>query len=228
MTPQEFFKGWWKYIPVQDMNVALSYASKGEFYPAAGDVFKAFSLLQPRDCKVVILGQDPYPQKGIATGIAFGNSADTPEDKLSPSLEVIKEAAIDYTIPHHVLTFDNTLESWAKQGVLMLNSSLTVKPGTPGSHALYWKPFIEKFLQSFSEWNIGLVYVLFGKQAQSFKNCIKDPYAVIYEVEHPAALARRNEKLPQDLFKNINKLLYAQYGEKIEWYHEEDYGEFNI
>lgn len=228
MTPQEFFKDWYKYIPVNDMNVALSYISKGEFYPAAENVFKAFSLVSARDTRVIFLGQDPYPQKGVATGIAFGNSADTPEDKLSPSLEVLKEAAIDYTVPHHVLTFDNTLESWAKQGVLMLNSSLTVKPGTPGSHALYWKPFTENFLKKFAEWNPGMIYVLFGKQAQSFEKCLDKSSPRVIKVEHPAALARRNEKLPQDLFKNINQILYGLYGEKIEWYHEEDYGEFTI
>lgn len=227
MTAAEFFGQWYRYIDEKDMNTALSYAQKDGFYPDAGNVFKAFKFFNPQHTKVVMLGQDPYPQKGRATGLAFANPPEIPSNDLSPSLEVLKEAAIDYTIPHHILTFDQTLESWARQGVFLLNSSLTVKPGTPGSHALYWKPFMEKLLSRFSESNLGVVYVLFGKQAQYYEQFIKDPYAPIHKVDHPAALARRNEKLPQDLFKQINQLLYAQYGEKIQWYKEEDYGEFN-
>lgn len=72
-----------------------------------------------------MLGQDPYPQKGVATGILFGNRKEVDEDNLS-SLNVVKEAAINFEVPHYCITFDQTLESWAKQGILMINSALTV------------------------------------------------------------------------------------------------------
>lgn len=229
MTQQEFFKDWYPYIDSQSLNVALSYVSKEkEYYPEAGNVLKAFTMCSAKDTNAVFLGQDPYPQKGVATGILFGNKASVPEDSLSPSLQIVKEAAINYTIPHRVLTFDNTLEAWAKQGILMLNSSLTVKPRMPGTHTLYWKPFIAKFLESFSQCNGGIAYVLFGKQAQSFKKYISPLSGKIWEVEHPAALARRHEKLPDDLFREIKDYIYGISGQKIEWFHEEDYGEFNL
>lgn len=229
MTPQEFFGDWFPYIDTKSMNVALSHLAKEkEYFPAASDVFRAFTMCKARDTVAVFLGQDPYPQKGVATGILFGNRADVPEDKLSPSLQVVKEAAINYEIPHRVLTFDNTLESWAKQGILMINSSLTVKPYTPGSHALYWRPFVAHFLKEFSLSNPGVVYVLFGRQAQVFKNYICPVSGKIIEVEHPAALARRNEKMPYSVFKDVQDYVYGITGVKLQWFHEEDYGEFRI
>lgn len=229
MTPKEYFGDWYPYIDTKSMNVALSYLSREkEYYPNASDVFRAFTLCKARDTVAVFLGQDPYPQKDVATGVLFGNRATTPEDKLSPSLQVIKEAAINYEKPHHVLTFDNTLESWAKQGILMINSSLTVKPYTPGSHYLYWRPFIANFLKAFSSSNGGVVYVLFGKQAQAFKPYINPITSKVIEVEHPAALARRHEKVPYSVFTEVRDFVYGITGEKIEWFHEEDYGDFNL
>lgn len=62
--------------------------------PAKQNIFRAFKLCFLKDCKVIMLGQDPYPQKGVATGILFGNSADTPEERLSPSLQVVKESVM--------------------------------------------------------------------------------------------------------------------------------------
>lgn len=227
MTPQEYFKDWYPYIDVQSMNVALSYLQKEKNYcPEPANVFKAFTMCKAKDTVAVFLGQDPYPQVGVATGILFGNSAATPEDRLSPSLQVVKEAAINYEIPHHVLTFDNTLESWAKQGILMLNSSLTVRAYAPGSHTLYWRAFVSQFLKRFSESHCGIVYVLFGKQAQSFKPYISKLSGKIIEVEHPAALARRHEKLPYSLFREVKDYVYGTTGQTLEWFHEEDYGEF--
>ena len=123
-------------------------------------------LLSEHDVKIVFLGQDPYPQKGVATGVLFGNKEGTTE--LSPSLEVIKEAAINYETPHPPLKFDVTLESWAKQGILMINSALTCEMNKVGSHVMLWRPFMSKFLQNLSNSNTGLVYVLFGDQAQTF------------------------------------------------------------
>lgn len=220
MTQQEYFGDWYPYLNMRALNTALQYSCKGPFYPIPQNVFRAFTLCSARDTTVVFLGQDPYPQKDVATGIAFANDASTPEERLSPSLQVLKEAAIDYTKPHGPIEFDNTLESWGKQGVLLLNSALTVKPGTPGSHALYWREFISSFLLKFSSLNPSVLFVLFGKQAQGFKSSIKA--ANIIEVEHPASLARTKSKLPQDLFPTISRYVFGLTGEKIQWFNELD------
>lgn len=191
-------------------------------------MFRAFTLCSLKDCRIVFLGQDPYPQKGIATGILFGNKVDTSEDKLSPSLEVIKEAAVNYEIPHYELRFDNTLESWAKQGILMINSALTCVVNKTGSHTLNWRPFISKLIKNISK-ERGIIFVLFGRQAQSFKSYIDESCNAIIEVEHPSYFARTNTKMPYSVFTDINKLLKNQYNTEIVWYNDNsnnnNYGE---
>lgn len=187
--------------------------------PALSDVFKAFNLCTYSNCTVVFLGQDPYPQKGIATGILFGNNKGTPNSELSPSLQIIKDAAIDLEVPHNFINFDVSLESWAKQGVLMLNSALTCEVNKVGSHTMIWRPFISKFIRNFSSKTTGIIYVLFGRQAQTFKPYISKGNEII-EIEHPAYFARMNQSMPSELFTDINKLLKDKYGITIEWYQE--------
>ena len=223
MTIEEYFGDWMKVIDRQELIRVSSWLSKqnpSTLCPSHADVFKAFTLCSLNDCKVIFLGQDPYPQKGVATGILFGNKADTPEDKISPSLDVIKEACINYEIPHQELVFDNTLESWAKQGILMLNSALTCTVNNIGSHTLNWRQFIVKLLKNMSIREYGIIYVLFGRQAQSFKQYIDAEHNNIIEVEHPSYFARTKTKMPYYTFTIINKLLKDRYGTNIEWYQE--------
>lgn len=186
--------------------------------PNIQDVFKAFYLCPYNDLKVVMIGQDPYSQKDVATGIAFGNFSNTSEEDLSPSLQVIKEAAINYEINHNVYYFDNSLEDWCKQGVLLLNSALTCRLGQPNSHLLLWRPFISKFLNNLSICHPGLIYVLFGSTAKTFKPYIHNGH--IIEIEHPAWFVRTGKKMPSKLFTDINKLLKTHFDTTIEWYRE--------
>ena len=121
---------------------------------------------------MVFLGQDPYPQRGVATGILFGNSEDTSEEYLSPSLKVVKEAAINYEIPcsaqdSNVLS--NSIRLW---GILMINTALTCEVGRVGAHFDIWKPFVSKLIHNMSYKDGGMIYVLFGSQAGLFKNDI--------------------------------------------------------
>ena len=147
----------------------------------------------------------PYPQKDIATGILFGNNI-TKESDLSPSLKVIKNCCINYSIPHNNIIFDNSLESWAKQGILMLNSALTCEINKVGSHTMLWRNFIIYLIKMLSNRNFGIIYVLFGKQAQTFEPFINKDTNVIIKVNHPAYYARINKDMP-DIFKQIDKLL---------------------
>ena len=157
----------------------------------------------------------------MATGILFGNSKETPEDKLSPSLQVVKESAINFEIPHNIITFDQTLESWAKQGILMINSALTCEVNKVGSHVNQWRPFVSKLVKNLSYRETGLIYVLFGKQAQTLKPYIDERYNDIIEVEHPAYFARTNKIMPYSVFEQMNNILYGRYGEKIILFNEE-------
>lgn len=224
MTLDEYFGDWMKVIDRTGLNNVM--AKVGQEYrrkplcPAQSDVFRAFELCSLNDLKVVMLGQDPYPQKGVATGVLFGNRKEVDEDNLSPSLNVIKEAAINFEVPHYCITFDNSLESWSKQGILMINSALTVEMNRIGSHVMLWRPFIAKLLKNLSEYNTAIVYVLFGRQAQTFKPYINDRFNHIIEIEHPAYFARSGTKMPHQLFVDISNKVKEIYGVPIKWYEE--------
>jgi uracil-DNA glycosylase len=167
-----------------------------------------------------MLGQDPYPQQNIATGLLFGNKNNTKESEISPSLKIIKEAAMDYEISHYGDTFDITLESWAKQGVLLFNSALTVEMNKVGSHTMLWRPFISTLIKNISNYNTAIIYVLFGKQAKTFKPYINKTFNYIIEVEHPAYFYRNKMRMPYNIFKDINVILENIYGESIQWYNK--------
>lgn len=224
MTAEEYFGDWIKVIDRNVLNHLLNtlndlYKTKN-IYPKKSLVFKAFRLCKLSDLKALMLFQDPYFQKDIATGIALGNSIDTPENKLSPSLQVIKEAVINFEVPHNCINFDPTLESWESQGVLLLNSALTVEEGRPNSHSIMWREFIKRLLLNLSEYNSGIIYALFGDKAKSFKDYIDSRHNYIYTEYHPAYYVRNNMKMPGTIFQKINNKMYDLYGTKIDWYKE--------
>ena len=224
MTLEEYFGGWMRVIDKRELESVLSklgpeYKRK-PICPAQNSVFKAFEVCPYDKLKVVMLGQDPFPQKGVATGILFGNKEGTRDEDLSPSLQIVKEAAINFEIPHNCIIFDPTLESWAKQGILMINSALTVEMNKVGSHAMLWRPFIASLLKNLSENETGIIYVLFGKQAQTFKPYINKQLNTVLEENHPAYFARTGEAMPHTVFEQISKLTKGIYGIPITWYQE--------
>ena len=226
MTIDEYFGDWMKVLDrketVKIMNW-LKTTDSSTLCPSIKKVFKAFKLCSYNECKVIFIGQDPFPQKGVAQGVLFGNSSNTPEDKLSPSLKVVKESVINFDIPHNLITFDPTLESWAKQGILMLNSALTTEVGKVGIHTLKWRPFIGSFLKNMSEKNPGIIYVFFGSQAKSLNTYINNNNNYKLFIEHPAYYARLNKRMPSDIWYTVQKLVYNIYGTSIEWYKEETF-----
>lgn len=224
MLIEEYFGDW---LEVMDTSKLMSVVHKvnnlyatTEVNPEYSDIFKAFRLCSRKDCRIVFIGQDPYPQKFTATGLLFANKKGT--INLSPSLEVIKEASINYTVPHNPIVFDITMESWAKQGILMLNSSLTCEIGKPGSHTMLWRPFISDFLSRLSVVETGLVYVLFGTQAQTFEPYINSSLNDILRSKHPAYYARIGKRMPSDIFIKINSIMKSRYNTCIEWFKEQD------
>ena len=224
MTLKEYFEDWLSVIDETELSIimrrlSVEYKIKS-ICPEQSNVFKAFSLCPLKNLKVVFIGQEPYPQKGVATGILFGNNKEISDENLSPSLKVIKEAVVNFDIPHNCIIFDPTLESWAKQGILMLNSALTVELNKVGSHTALWRPFIAKLLKNLSVYDTAIVYVLFGKQAQSFNPYINSRFNHIFEIEHPAYFARNGTKMPSKLFSDINSILKGLYNEDIRWYKE--------
>ena len=209
MTTSEYFGGWMKVLPINELFMVVNLVNRnyshGSYTPEYKDIFRAFELCPFEKCRVVMLGQDPYPQKGVATGILFGNRKET--KVVSPSLRVVMES-----VNPEGNDFDITLESWAKQGILMINSSLTCEINKVGSNFLLWKPFISKFLVNLSAERDDIVYVMFGRQAESFISYLSQ--GVILSEKHPAYYARYNTRMPSRIFDEVNKHVI---GEKIQW-----------
>ena len=222
MTIEEYFGDWSGIVDLREADKIMRKlsASNTVICPRIRDIFKAFKLCSFHNLRCIIIGMDPYPQKDVATGIAFGNSSDTPEQFLSPSLAVLKESVIDYTIPHRTITFDPSLEKWEAQGVLLLNSALSCELGKVGSHCLLWRPFITSFLTNLSKCSTGIVYVLMGSQAQSLEPYINSRFNFIIRIRHPSFYARTKTRMPSNVWTQINKILIDQNGYGIEWYKE--------
>lgn len=149
-------------------------------FPSVDLIFEAFKKTPFSNVKIVLLGQDPYPTKGDAHGLAFSCLTKTPA-----SLRIIfKELKRTHDIDR-----SHNLTDWADQGVLLLNQVLTVREGLPGSHKnIGWENLTIEVLKLLTEEKQGLVFMLFGKQAQSYIPYIQHPEKhCILAVDHPAA-----------------------------------------
>ena len=220
MTIQEYFGDWSKVVDLHEADRIIKKlsASNHIICPQLKDIFKAFTLCPLNNLRVVVIGQDPYPQRGIATGLAFANSSDTIQ--LSPSLEILKESVINYTIPHRTINFDPSLEKWEAQGVLLLNSALSCELGRVGSHMLMWRPFMKSLLTNLSYYHTGLVYLLMGTQAQTLEPYINKQFNHVVRIRHPSWYARQKQRMPSDIWQEINSILIGQNGYGIEWFTE--------
>lgn len=226
MTIEQYFGDWTKAIDLQQANKIMRYLAslRQPVCPNIKDIFKAFRLCPLSKVRVVIIGQDPYfnyiNNVPVATGLAFANASDTLEKNYSPSLKVLRDSVIDFTMPHNSIIFEPDLESWEEQGVLLLNTSLSCIKGSPRSHTLLWRPFITSLLANIPKYNYGLVYVLMGSDAQSLEPYIEHQYNHIIKCRHPAYYARMKEPMPSDIWKKINDILIAYNGYGIQWYKE--------
>ena len=234
MTIQEYFGDWSKVVDLTEADriIRKLSASNHTVCPQIKDIFKAFRLCPINSLRVVVMGQDPYsnlkttvldgsPSRiPVATGIAFANTSDTQEKNYSPSLEVLRESVINYTVPHRTVNFDPSLEKWEEQGVLLLNSALSCEVGRVGSHTLLWRPFIKSLLTNLSKYHTGIVYVLMGSQAQSFEPYIDSRTNHVIRIRHPSWYARQRQRMPSDIWQKINSILIGLNGSGIEWYKE--------
>lgn len=221
MTVDEYFGDWIKIIDKSLLYKTINKLNQlNNFTPDKSLVFKAFRLCSLHNCKVIMIGENPYLQKNIATGVLFGNKTSTEDKKLSLSLQIIKNAAIDLERPKDSCIFDPSLESWAKQGCLMLNSSLTVEINKHNSHKMIWYEFMIAFLKHLSQYETGLIYVLFGNDAKNLSRFINKKTNFILTEELPSYYAKINKPMHSKIFYDINKLLKLKYNQTINWYEQ--------
>jgi len=185
------------------------------FTPPLKQMFRAFEVCPVNDLKVVILGQDPYPQIGVADGIAFSCS-NTKE--LQPSLKYLLDEVNRSVYNGHPGSLDPDLTRWAEQGVLLINTAFTTTVGKIGQHYNIWKPFLA-YLFDYLTWNeAGLVYAYMGKQAQEWSEAVNDNNYKFF-VSHPASAAyNKQERWNSDnLFVKVNEVVERQFNAKITW-----------
>lgn len=181
-------------------------------YPKGGDIFNAFSLTPPDKVKAVIIGQDPYHGPGQAHGLSFSvPDGVTPPPSLN---NIFKEIESDLGIR---MSGSGNLEKWARQGVLMLNASLTVQAGMPASHSkIGWEHFTDAVISYLSANRKGIVFLLWGNYARSKRSLIDASRHYILEAAHPSPLAR-GAFFGCRHFSKTNRILESQGLAPIDW-----------
>jgi uracil-DNA glycosylase len=188
---------------------------ESKYYPDDNSIFRCFYMTPFDNINVVILGQDPY-HNGSATGLCFdvklGNS-------LNPSLQnIYKELESEGFYP----VKDGNLESWTKQGVLLLNTALTVSPSEPESHLELWSSFSKKIIEKISEKDF-VIWVILGKKAADWKEYITNKNHIVLEATHPSPFSALKDSGSQrafigsGIFKSVNGELLKRGFEKISW-----------
>lgn len=183
--------------------------------PGRGRVFRAFDYFKPKDTKVIIIGQDPYPNKQDACGLAFSVEHNIIPRSLN---NIFKELCSDmgYSTPHY-----GNLERWAKQGVLLLNSVLTVEEGKSGSHAKKgWEEFTTDKIQKAIDCNNPLVIICWGRYAKIKLLDLKlNDKILVLEGGHPSPLGNPNEHFfGKKYFSQANEWLKQNGLKEIDWY----------
>ena len=186
--------------------------NKNTCYPIKSEVFNAIKLTPYSNVKVVIVGQDPYHGEGEAHGLSFSVLC----KKLPPSLKnIYKELYEDLGI---IPSTSGNLTCWSKEGVLLLNSVLTVKKDSPASHKdLGWQEFTDEVIRKLEEKDEVIVYILWGNFAKSKKTLITNPNHFIIESAHPSPFSARYGFFGSKCFSRTNKILIDNGLEPINW-----------
>jgi len=209
----------WKQV-FEDSKDEFEYLDKiiqTEVFPEKKNVFKAFELTSLDNVKVVLLGQDPYHQKKKngkprAQGLSFSVSKD---DDIPVSLtNIYKELQNEY--PEYKIPTHGDLTSWARQGVLLLNSSLTVEPGKPGSHGVVWHGFLSRVFQAIGEVNKNCIYLLWGNFAKDIGEYAPE-FAIKLLTSHPSGFSVNKGFFGCGHFKEVNRILAEKGIEPIQW-----------
>lgn len=212
----------WKKVLIDEFNKPYFLALK-EFlveekqkytvYPAGANIFNAFACTPFDQVKVVIIGQDPYHGPGQAHGLSF-----SVQDGIQkpPSLQnIFKELHEDVgkEIPE-----SGNLESWARQGVMLLNATLTVRANQPGSHQKHgWEQFTDSVIKTLSDKKSGLVFLLWGRFAQDKAALIDSSKHYILKAAHPSPFSAYNGFFGCKHFSKTNEILQSQGKTPINW-----------
>lgn len=201
-----------KYFKELMQKVDKEYATKTVF-PARENIFKAIELASLEDIKVVTIGQDPYPTKGEADGLAFSVNKGVAIPRSLQNIFKELHDDIGFEIPKH-----GSLESWAKQGVLLINTILTVEEGKANSHKkLGWQIFTRNLIKYINENKQNVCYMLWGKKAQRYAKYIDKNNNLILTAAHPSPLSCNKGFYGCKHFSKANEYLKSTCQKEIDW-----------
>ncbi len=181
------------------------------FTPQVKDVFNGIIQCPYEDLKLVVIGQDPYPQIGVADGIAFSCSKGP---GIQHSLRMINQAIKD-DFPDYQDKTD--LSVWSQQGILMLNTAFTTEIGKPGTHYAIWEPFMSYLLDHIANAKPNLVYLFLGKKAQEWADSVGDD-AIKIMTSHPASAAYTGNKWNHNnVFLKASEAVKERFDYTIKW-----------
>ncbi len=183
------------------------------YYPEKKNIFKALEICPINKTKVVILGQDPYHGKDQAHGLAFSVQKSQP---IPPSLKnIFKELQLDMGIS---IPANGDLQRWARQGVLLLNSILTVSPESPGSHKnIGWEEYTDSIIEKLNDQKENLVFMLWGAYAQKKDKLLNSKEHLILKAPHPSPLSAYRGFIGCKHFSKCNQYLKEKNIDVIKW-----------
>ena len=200
---------------MKNLSIFLNNEKKNNkiIYPPGSKIFNALNLTPFNSVKVIILGQDPYHGQNQANGLSFSVEIG---NKIPPSLQnIFKELNSDLNI---LPSQHGDLSNWAKQGVLLLNTILTVESSKPSSHSNKgWEIFTDKILHSLSSLKKNLVFILWGKKAQEKISLIDESKHKILKSSHPSPYSANNGFFGSHPFSKTNFFLESKNIDKINW-----------
>lgn len=203
--------GGWGDLPFFQSELSqLAAKIDGPFLPPADKTFAALQRIQPDDVKIIILGQDPYHTVGKADGFAFSIPVGF-GGRLDSLGNIFKELDSDLQVPRT----KTSLDDWADQGVLLLNTALTVPPGEPKAHAkLGWSSLVQQIIERLN--NRPRAYVLWGNPAQSYAKHIVGDH-LVHMSAHPSPLSVHRGFFGSRPFSKVNQWLIEQGKQPIDW-----------
>ena len=209
LLDEEFKKEYFKNL----VSFVKSEYQQHRIYPPGSQIFNAFQYCPLDQTKVVIIGQDPYHGPGQANGLCFSVAEGV---RMPPSLvNIFKELKDDLGVdmPPH-----GSLERWSKQGVLLLNATLTVRASTPGSHQNKgWEEFTDAVIQKLSSEREGLVFILWGAYAQKKGSVIDTSKHYVIQSAHPSPFAAHKGFFGSKPFSKTNEYLRKNGKDVINW-----------
>ncbi|RVU00575.1 uracil-DNA glycosylase [Mucilaginibacter limnophilus] len=183
-------------------------------YPKGSDIFNAFNKTPFNNLKVVLLGQDPYHGPNQAHGLSFSvQKGINPPPSLKNIYKELQSDIPGFTIPSH-----GELTEWAEQGVMLLNATLTVRAGSPGSHQKKgWEIFTDTVIKTISEQKEGIIFLLWGKFAQAKTELIETQKHHVLKAAHPSPYSADNGFFGCRHFSKTNTILEKEGKQPIDW-----------